>query len=198
MTFLYTHAFESYLDSSLVESAYYDSVTTRLAVTLLDDDGDTAFTYVYSHVPFGTYESFRHADSKGEYYNRVIKRQYGPGDNLGYMDDDDFTIRLSSIIDATQAAPVTITASNSPYVSLSAVAEASQAEENFVSLERPESDERVTYKHVVHFTVEGGNEVKTYTVEAGSNVHEATDALAESAKALGIDVTVKGVFISFE
>lgn len=180
--FQYTHDFDANGESSLVDSVYYNDNTQELLVTLMSAD-----SYLYSNVPFNVYTSFDAADSLGYYYNTQVKRRYGPG------------VRLSQVVFAE--APATVPQSFYTLPSPTLTSTTGKPYGNtFVSLAPESAAEALAtqYTHVVHFTVEGGNEVKTYSVEAGSDIHEAVDKLVESASALGIDITVKGVFVSFE
>jgi hypothetical protein len=60
-----------YVDSSSIEAIRYDSDNTELYVQFI-----SGATYVYSNVDESTVAEFLDADSKGSYFNRIIKPSY--------------------------------------------------------------------------------------------------------------------------
>lgn len=197
--FEYTHEFSG-AGSEAVDDVYYDSETNELLVVVTSGYG-----YLYRGVPYSVFDQFRNADSFGRFYNFMVKGKY-TSIGIGYdpeVDEKSYEAPSMAAVGTPKAltyadgasitfAPEGFGISNGQFVTTGSL----------VSLSAPVASypaDRVTYKHVVHFTVEGGNEVKTYTVEAGSNVHEGVEALKEVAEALGQnDFVVKGVYISFE
>jgi hypothetical protein len=57
-----------YVDSTGVEAIGFDSAARELWVQFKDGK-----TYVYSDVPEEVHTEFMQADSKGSYFNRVVK-----------------------------------------------------------------------------------------------------------------------------
>lgn len=204
--FEYTHKFTA--NSSFIASAAYDADSQELVV-FLDNDR----SYLYHNVPLSVYRDFEVGKStnwlvkfsQGRFYNSVVKKQYGPAAEIDLWDDEivEKSVPAADMSDVTKAEPVNTTSSNGYSVQLTANSSAgverlTQLHNATFSLSIPETkEESVQRTHVVHFTVEGGNDVKTYSVEAGS-VSEAVDALSKATDALGLDINVKGVYVSFE
>ena len=198
MTFNYT-AGDSEVNSSLVYEAYYNSATRELVVVLDSEDG-----YLYKGVPQHVYDELVSGRvSAGRYYGKTIKRGYGPGERLGYvgLDNEDYFVYAypAPSMEAVGTPKGLSYASDakvdgSPVVSLGA-----DGTSRFVDLApKAEEPREVTYRHAVNFTVDGlGNDVRVYNVETTS-VDKAVDALSEATAALGLDVNVKGVWVSFE
>ena len=55
------------VDSSVVDSVYYNEMTNVLYVKFVDDS-----IYLYSGIPFSTYQSFLMSESKGNFINTRI------------------------------------------------------------------------------------------------------------------------------
>ncbi len=60
-----------FVDSSNIEAVSYDAPNMELRVRFLKSG-----EYVIRGVPVDVFEAFTSADSKGSYYNRVIKPNY--------------------------------------------------------------------------------------------------------------------------
>jgi hypothetical protein len=191
VTFAATDKF-SVSGSSFVEEVAYDADERELLVFFRSGSG-----YLYKGVSLGTFRDFQNAHSKGQFYNNWIKRGgYGPGVEV-YWDTEvvektyprqDFSDVLGvNPVSTTAVAPVRVSPSGStgtftfPTYSLTAL----------------DIDVKVNKPHRVEFTVEDGNEVKSYNVDAES-VDEAVEALAEIGMSLGLELNVKGVYVSFE
>lgn len=213
MTFPYT-ASDRDVDSSVVYEAYYDSVRKRLAVVL-----DSGYAYAYDNVPQSVYDDLTSGNySAGRLYAKTVKREYGPGENLGYVGFDnedefvesvpaaDMSSTYTPLVDAYNQAAATTGGGKALTYSSNAVVDGKpvvsiSGQGTFVNLNQQEfagtEPKPAVLIHVVHFTVEDGNEVKTYSVDTDS-VAKAVDGLAEVANTLGVNVTVKGVYVHFE
>jgi len=184
MTFNYTHG-DSDVESSAVYEAYYNSDDNKLAVVLSSGHG-----YVYSGVPQSVYDSIVSGPSAGKTYATVVKRSYGPGESLGYVgfdNDDEFAFGVPAPAMTAVGTPKGLTLApnavvTGPRVTLGSVVP---------PVTKPPR------KHAVKFTVEGGNDVKTYSVDADS-VEQAVSALGEALAAVGLDFDVKEVTVYFE
>jgi hypothetical protein len=60
------------MPSTVIDLIQYDETTHRLAVGF----SESGRTYVFSDVPYGTFEAFLNARSKGGFFNRHIKDHY--------------------------------------------------------------------------------------------------------------------------
>lgn len=61
----------TFVDSSNIEAVGYDAENTELHVRFIKSG-----TYVIRNVPQEVFDQFLAADSKGSFYNRVIKPNY--------------------------------------------------------------------------------------------------------------------------
>jgi HTH-type transcriptional regulator/antitoxin HigA len=59
------------VSSAAIQGATYDASNRRLTVTFVNGR-----RYVYERVPKSVYEAFRHASSKGKFFNRDIRDRY--------------------------------------------------------------------------------------------------------------------------
>lgn len=162
--------------SSFVREVAHDQDTNELLVVL--DSGK----YLYENVPVSAFRGFENAHSKGQYYNNWIKRGgYGFAEEV-----------YAEIVDKATPAPdmgpivSSVTGPGGSFFTQSSGA-------TFLSLTPAVEAKR---SHRVDFTVDSGNEVKSYNVEA-SGVDEAVDTLNEVGDSLGLTFTVKGVYVKF-
>lgn len=192
MSFTYTDSFTP--DSSAVEKAYYDAESSELAVVL--NSGDT---YVYESVPSWEWRALKTSYSTGRHFATVIKPNYGPGEALGYTSDSYFEKYGA---EAADMGPVTNVSIDSSGIRVSGsgtfsgvvpknLTLAPDATETFSLV----SDAKNTREHVVSFT-SGFDTVRTYAVQAAS-VEDAKAEVEELGEALGVDLVVKGVYVSF-
>lgn len=179
--------------SKAVEHAYFNANDNALVVVV-----DGGSTYEYSNVTPDAWVKFKNAFSKGRHYAKVIKREYGPSEYLGFNADESFEessepvkVEVSANRDGVgtpkglafaPGAVVTTTASSLHLVSLG-TATASTASAG------------ISRKHAVLFSVHGQHH--TYNVDAVS-VDKAVEALTEATDALGLIVVVKEVTVYFE
>lgn len=173
--------------SSLVEEAAYDADSKELLLFFRSGSG-----YLYSEVPAELFENFRNAHSKGQFYNNWIKR----GDSVVangevFWDteivDKTVTVPAADMGSVTGTGPIIHFHPNSSLYTLTTLPTTT-----INSLPA-----RVTRAHRIDFTVDGGNEVKSYTVDA-VGVDEATNALIPLVHALGLTLRIKGVYVDFE
>lgn len=203
MTFNFTHA-ETEVQSDLVGEAYYNEGTRELVV-LLGFDGEA---YKYDSVPPSVYRELVAASSVGGYYNRVVKRDYGPGTHLGTLgwDNEEF------FVNGYKAPAMAAVVNEGPYLSLAPEGvsvqgghfELNKSGDSYFSLVTPtparfgaDLSETATLRHDVVFTVNGAEAEKSYTVDS-VDLDGAVDALDEIADMLGVDVSVKRVTVHFE
>lgn len=170
--------------SSFVEELAFDAESGELLVAL-----DSGSQYLYTDVSRQTWDDFKNAHSKGQFYNNWIKRGKA-AKSLGEVGWDTEVLKKShpapSMASVTVNSPSTTT--GGAYFSLSG----SDLTPAAVVAQMPEK-----FRHEVRFVVDGGNNVKSYVVDATS-VSEACFALSEVAESLDIDVTVKEVTVYFE
>jgi hypothetical protein len=174
--------------SSLVEEVAYDADSKELLVFFRSGSG-----YVYKNVPASTFNNFRTAHSKGQFYNNWVKRGgFGPGTEVFW--DTEIVEKAYDAPSMTSVGTPTFAVNpkvgNTSYTMPSATFSLASSPVQSVP-------EKATLLHTVSFTVEGGNTVKTYGVDAES-VADAVETLGESLDALGLDYHVKGVYVSFE
>lgn len=174
------------VNSSLVEELLYNSNTQELVVDLNDR------IYKYTGVPQYVADEFANSYSPGSYF-QTFKRQYGPGEFLGHYG----SVEYKSVSPVQSVSHSTATVGTPKNLSYSANAVVTD-ETRYVDLKSDVGPERVTYNHEVRFVVDGLDEVRTYTVEAGSNWNESVEALHAATDALGINVKVKSVTINFD
>ena len=197
----YTTAHEE-LDSSLVWDVWYDAETRKAYVNL------ETVVYAYSDVPASAVDALVYAPSIGRHYNGSVfgakgfKREFGPGEKLGYLAD--LTLREREVALASGG---TITASgnlaapgvvgkNLTYAPNAKVTTTdSNTANGRVSLRVIEDANAAPVVHkramTVHFESNGS---RTHSLRAES-VDEAVDAVKEVAKMLGVNVMVTGVFV---
>lgn len=203
-------------NSSAVSYVYYNRYTKELVVELLDSGS----AYRYYNVPQHVFDQFNTPGySAGNLYATVVKRDYGPGTYEGtdpYYDeyethyDDEVPVTpvnyRGAAVATTPRSEVgkggskDLTYATHAIVDGQRVSEGKPLTESEFRLDlspvQPRPDE-TKFAHRVDFTVEGGTEVKSYSVDA-VNVDAAVEALAEISYAIGVNLDVKGVYVSFE
>lgn len=173
---------EYYPDSSAVDEAFYDENTKTVYVDLHD------YIYAYSGVEKNVWDEFKRASSAGSFYATTIKRQYGPGKELGHVRGikyEEVKVRPASegvgapqafTTPAAQAAPV--------YHSLNVNATAG-------------ASGNATSKYVVTFKAPLGTGDKSHEVQATDEA-DALRQLNTFAEALGVSLKVRSVTHYFE
>lgn len=72
--------------SQVIDCLYYNEKTKELLVGVVDSNN----AYIYEGVPRHVYVSFASAISKGYFWNKIVKKQYGPADDAGWTDEVNF------------------------------------------------------------------------------------------------------------
>lgn len=186
MTFDYTSA-NTEIDSSLVYEAYYDNNGQKLAVVL-----DGGYGYVYDNVPAWVFYQLTGANSPGGVYNKTVKHNYGPGTSLGYVGYDNDLVFNHGVPAPTLPRPHRL---GTPKGLTLAPDVVDSSPDVLVPLFSTTEDS-VAYKHTVNFTVDGGNDVKTYSVDVG-DVTEAIKAVTEIGDMLGLAFKIRSVEVFF-
>lgn len=194
-------------DSHAVEGALYDKTTKTFYVQLASG------SYVYDNVPEDVWNSFKSALSKGRFYAKTIKRDYGPGtaldwDALDYAEPRDDSVPAADMGPVTNTfvssynfgGPVTTTDTvgtpkNLSYSDKAVVDGKRVVPARTFNLQAPLLEQKL--EHVVHFRVDGGTDVKQYTLSAES-VSAAVATVNDIANALGLEFTVTEVCVRFE
>lgn len=178
MTFSYTH---KYLPSSTaIQEAYYNDEQQELVVVV---NGGTA--YQYSDFDISDWNAFTSAHSAGHWYAKVIKREFGPGENLGFMNEEDSYFQEDQTVEAPDMGPVwSFKGDLGVNTFVSATTGINAAMSNI-------------RKHTVRFN--SGISDREYSVNAVS-VDAAVADLMRIARMLGIEeqITVKEVVTHFE
>jgi len=184
---LYTDSWSG--SSRAIEEAVYDAETKTLYVSL------SSGGYAYDNVDEYTWKSFKNAFSKGRFYAKTIKRDFGPGRALDW-DAFDYAEEREVSVPAPDMGPVTSSTVGMPKaMTYSPTATVTNISTPVFNLQAaPLAD---TLRHTVRFRVDGGTEVKSYTLTA-ADVNEAVAEVNGIADALGVEFTVTEVVVHFE
>lgn len=192
--------------SELVDEVYYNENNGDLYVDL-----DTA-VYKYSNVPVTVVDDFEKADSAGSFYGTVIKRKFGPGENLGSWTGIEYNEVPKAVALNTGgviSVPAGLTYGGSVNVAKgeyaharSGLAEALAADSDKVFSLKPFTDEPVKVEgvereYIVTFEVDGIVDFKRHTLKANS-VDEAVNSVLDLGKMLDLHFVVREVCIRFE
>lgn len=172
--------------SSAVDAAYHNKKSNELAVVLKSDG-----VYLYTDVNEQAFRDFANAWSKGRHYALTIKRKYGPGEYLGDVEDVNFVVPAADM--GSTGTPKDLTYAEDAVVDSKPLSPVVGNVYNLGTV--PVKSE--ARKHVVSFTVGDSDVVKTYESPADS-VDKAAQALVYLGETLGLDFSVKGVYVSFE
>lgn len=200
MTTIFDYTRTAPVNSSAVDAVYYDDTTKRLAVVL-----NSADTYAYDNVPSQEFNALVNGPSVGRHYALGIKRNYGPGEYLGYGSNVAFVQgveapSMAAVSDVTTATsgsgslhvgvPLTeggtISASRLTGLRLApntVVETTPAAQEKFDLAQTVEKTSKFTVQFKDAFERD-----REYTLDALSD-EDAVDALVEVADMLGVDVT---------
>lgn len=188
--FVYTDSVDG-RNSSAVEEAWYNVYDKTLLVALVESEK----SYLYSGVPSWVWSQLKGAPSLGSFYATTVKRNYGPGNALGWTDDLDiveYGVPAANMGSVTPihgvGTPKGLTLA--PNASVTTKAEAFPL--SVVSDSKP-----VLLKHEVIFTSTGSENERLYVTEA-ENIDDATSQLDEVAEMLDLNFTVKRVTVHFE
>jgi hypothetical protein len=179
-TFKYTESED--VASSAVDTLTYNANTQELVVDLHDD------LYLYPGVSPTRFQQLLNAPSVGRDF-QALKRSHGPSSYLGRYGSVSFvkdTPRTSGPFTPTKPLPGGVVGTDP--VSPSRFSLAAPAVAATPAVSAP------TY--TVDFEVNG--EAKEYTPKNVRSVDEALEALEDALGAVGVNGTVKGVYVSFE
>lgn len=173
--------------SSFVEEVAYDVDEHELLVVL------NRGPYLYKGVPADRFRDFEKAHSRGQFYNNWIRRKGFASVEASWA---------TEIVDKDSIPATDLTSvggSVGPHLSwsgqsLTTLNSANQSTASFVQA----FEDPAKFKHVVHFTVEGTDDVKTTTVEAGEDVSESMDDVSARLDALGLGHRILGVYVAVE
>lgn len=180
--------------SEVIECLYYNEKTKELLVGVVDSNN----AYVYSGVPRHVYTGFANAVSKGYFWNKVVKRQYGPADDAGWTDEVNFIEYGKENLNAgpTVGTPKGLADKTSSSVLVFPLkAEAAP-------LPVPVDANEVVFDDAVSSTVvfSMGGETKTVDFNDKTSVRDAVAEITRIAEILGLgkSLTIKKVTINFE
>jgi hypothetical protein len=187
--FVYTVG-DTDVDSSVVYEAYYNADDRKLAVVL-----DSGWGYVYSNVPRLVYDDLVGGPSAGRVYSTVVKRQYGPGEALGYVgyQDDGVFVNGYEAVDMNPVDAPRFDLSSDGSGTAKGLYVTERTKDSTVTLEAPEPTAR--RKHVVVFDSDGVERRHTLFTES---VDSAVATVNEIADMLDLSFNVKEVTVSFE
>lgn len=173
---------EYYPDSSAVDEAFYDENTKTVYVDLHD------YIYAYSGVEKRVWDEFKRASSAGSFYATTIKRQYGPGKELGHVRGikyEEVPVRPASEgVGSPQAFTTPAAAPAAPvYHSLNVPAGSATG--------------NATSKYVVTFRAANATADKSHEVQATDEA-DALRQVNTFAEALGVSLKVRSVTHYFE
>jgi len=190
--------------STAVEEALYDAPTRTFYVEL-----SSGGTYAYTGVPESVWNDFKRAVSKGRFYAKTIKREYGQGVYLGQSNLDSVEERDDSV-EAADMGPVTAgtpqawsysstaTVDGKPVVALAGDGSGNVGPTKFdlvTNLQPALLEDRLS--HTVRFTVGDSTAVKSYRLDA-KDVAEAVAVLNGIGDAVDLEFKVKEVVTHFE
>lgn len=176
--------------SQIVLAAYYDANTSELLVSLAGSG-----VYLYHNVPATTWSEFKNAESKGHFYNTVVKRHYGPG--TGYL-----FVGVEPIDDEpAKGTPKGLTYAEDAVVDGERVRlygvhrrkPAAVAQENNVVLSITNEPKR--FRTEVFFEANGTEKSHTLYVH---DSNEAVEAVEQIGAMLDVDLNIKRVVVYFE
>lgn len=196
---LYTRVLDSDAldESSLVDEVQYNENTGDLFVDLGNE------VYRYSNVPVSVVDDFENAESAGSFYNTVIKRKFGPGENLGSwtrltyksieVEAKPQTVNIS--VSSNRNAPVSfnpggvVTLSASESIVTPTAFSLKPFSDTTTSIEGPERD------YAVVFTVSGLTGTKTHKLKS-TTVDNAVKEVVDLGKMLELTFIPTQVIIT--
>lgn len=194
---VYTDKWDGY--SHAVETAIYDADTKTFAVELASGS-----VYAYKNVPEHVWNSFKASISKGRFYNKTIKKDYGPGTELDEWAVEEADKRaynapdMGSVTATAGSLGLTGTPKNLTYAADAKVDGKPVAEQRYslvTNLQPALLEDRLD--HTVRFTVGDNTEVKSYRFNAES-VADAVAVVNGLGDAMGLEFKVTEVVTHFE
>jgi len=207
---IYTREVESdaIASSSVVDEVCYNENTGDLYVDLHPGD-----VYKYSNVPVSVVDEFEAASSAGSFYATRIKRDYGPGENLGNwrnLDYDFVEVEKPKVAFQTGGLVTnfTLNTDGSLYANVKPGEKVLPPTETVNTINTTFSlkpfNERAAVKvegiereYIVTFEVEGIVEFKRHTLRSTS-VDAAVESVLNLGKMLDLNFVVREVTIRFE
>lgn len=193
-TFNYTHEIDPVTSaggnpSKAIEYLYYNDRTKELLVGLVESER----AYLYKGVPQHVFVAFQNAVSKGYFYSKIVKSNYGPAECLGWTDDVDF-IDVNAPV-ASAGTPKGLTTNENTKVSANVLAFPLSTEPKPVTAE-VKFDDAVSTDVVFNL---GGSDATT-TFNDVVTVSGAVAEITRIAEMLGLGeaLTIKSVTVNFE
>lgn len=182
--------------SEAVECLYYNANTKELLVGLIESEK----AYVYTGVPTHVFVAFKNAVSKGFFYSKIVKTQYGPGEPVGFTDE--VVYRDVSVTPAQAGTPKGLTTNENTKVSTNVLAFPLKTEPSVAYATVSTSAPEVKFDDAVSTTVVfnmGGNDATT-DFNDKTTVSEAVAEISRLADMLGLGkaLTIKSVTVHFE
>lgn len=202
-TVTYTHHTDNFT-SEVVDEIFYNEKTKELAVVL----NDTENVYKYTGVPVHVWNAFAQSVSKGYFYNKLVKAQYGPADNLGWADGVIFEeageaqvyhIHAGNAVGTPKGLRTTPSTKDSTSASVLAFplkAESTTAPVKQKATAEVKFDDAVSTDVVFNL---GGADATT-TFDDATTVSEAVAEITKIAEMLGLGqaLAIKSVTVNFE
>ena len=179
--------------SQVIECLYYNDKTKELLVGVVDTNN----AYIYEGVPRHVYVAFVGAVSKGYFWNKIVKKQYGPADDAGWTDEVNF-IEYGSQATATAGTPKALNDNTGANVLLFPLKAEPEAAPVKVKTEASEPVFKDAKSADVKFNLGGRDAVTTFT--GTQTVSAAVAEITQIAETLGLGeaLVIKAVTINFE
>lgn len=195
--YTFTHSKED-IDSSAVESVFYNSYEKTLLVALRENEQ----AYLYTGVPYWVFNSFVTDSSVGRFYATKIKRDYGPGATMGYTEDLAISKATNPGGLVSSASPKTsvgtpkgLTYAQGAQRPAAPSATASGGQISSMPLSFPAATARAAKRR--YEVIFDSNGERAFDAKADS-VDGAVAELKEIGSMLGVTFTVKRVLVHFE
>ena len=199
--FTYTHKTDPVLSGSrpseVLSYLYYNEKTKELLVGVKDNNN----AYVYTGVPKHVYDAFAIALSKGYFWNKIVKPQYGPADDAGWADEVNLVEYGSVRIQGTVGTPKGLTDATAA-TSASVLAFPLSTDKPQVAQIKQNATAEVTFDDAIGTTVlfNFGGEDRTVDFDDKFTVRDAVAEVSRIADMLGMGktLTIKAVTVRFE
>jgi len=186
--------------SEAIDSLYYNDKTKELLVGA----ASSGEAYVYTGVPRHVYVAFKEAVSKGFFWNKIVKRQYGPSKDVGWTDEVDFVEYGRHL--AAAGTPKGLTTNEQTKTSTNVLAFPLKSEPTVASAAvhtgDPSKAVEVQFDDAIGTTVvfSMGGDDKTVDFDDKYTVRDAVAEVSRIADMLGIgsNLVIKAVTVRFE
>lgn len=191
-------------ESTAVDEVYYNDNTRELYVDL-----DPGNIYKYSNVPPNVADEFERVKSAGSFYATVIKRNYGPGEDLGkwssvvYDEVEKETPKLDSLVSSGSVfatGGLIVGPGTAPFKvdpNRQGIPNTAPAQFSLKPFSDEVKVEGVERTYIVTFEVEGLVDFRRHTLTSTS-VDEAVKTVLDLGKALDLKFIAREVTIKFE